>query len=263
VIWLASALILGQSAGVQVQADLACPAPEVVAAQLALERHGGFVRIALLRADGTLLADRFLDAAQPCDDLAAAAAAVIASAQVGRGTESIRALPPAAEVAAEPVRLQLGVGAGASLAAGEVGPALLLSGALQGRRLGARATFIAGSTREEAIGAARLQWRRLPLVLGPQLRWQPGPLTIETHLGAAGALTRLAGEGFRSNRRHTDLEFGGAAGLRLAWARGGWSPWLELLGSFWPTPAVGFEETGGTSARPARVEGLLVLGVTP
>jgi hypothetical protein len=273
---------------VHVEGALGCPAAEEVAARLdgllapavagpvdraRLERHGGFVRLSLLRADDSLLADRFLDGGQPCADLAAAAAAIIASWQTGHGTEAIRPLPavaviegaaPGPERAPAARRFDLGLGAGGSLAEAGPLPAVMLSAAwlAAGGDLGARATLMASGTRTGSVGTGALRWQRLPLALGPLMRWQPGRVRIDAHLGGAAALTRLAGQGFATNRRHVDLELGAAGGLRVAWARAGLQPWIEVLGSFWPVPAVGFEETRGAAARPDRAEVFLVLGLS-
>jgi hypothetical protein len=59
-----------------------------------------------------------------------------------------------------------------------------------------------------------------------------------------------------------DFELGALGGLRAAWEAGAWTPWIEVLGGYWPSPAVGFEERGGGAARPARIEGLVVLGLS-
>jgi hypothetical protein len=288
--WLALALLVASVQSVQVDGELGCPAPDEVTARLEqllsaetpgpvhrarIERDGGAVRITLLRADGSLLAERLLDGGHPCSELAAAAAAIIASWQTERAPEVITGLPArgkpavatdrvaAVSAGESPALFDVALGAGGSLAGGAVAPAVLLSGSLgqAAGGLGARLTALAGGQREQPLGRGKLVWSRAALALGPQIRWLAGRTCLEAHAGAAAALTRLAGADFPTNRRHQDVELGAAGGLRVVWAQPGWAPWLEVVATAWPRPPAGFEETAGTAGHPARTEAFVVLGM--
>jgi hypothetical protein len=210
----ASALLLLSSlTSLPVQGASTCPLPADVEQHLSglvarhearhlmaeVESDGGRVRVRLRGAKGGLLGERVLDGGSACEELAQAAAVVIAS-WVGELRAAESELLPSEERRAEPTpplrtlpaRYTFEVGAGmlASVSRGNVG---------FGAELAAAATSVQGRWGFHVV-LAFLGERDLPT--------QRGELTYERYFLAVGPHRRIALEGFR-------LDVGGEALLGI------------------------------------------------
>jgi hypothetical protein len=252
-----------------------------------LERSPGRLRIALLRPDGALAGERIIEGDHGCDELAEAAAVVVASwASDERAALDPPALPvvpslaarpaPAAAAVAAPAApparpaLELGGGVGASLA-GAAAPAGLLSASWApgtGRRVAARLTGLLTGTRDLTLPGGSARWRRWSLALGPELRGGAGRLDgrleLEPHAALAAAWLVVEGRGFQQAQRHGSLVAGAEAGLRLG-LRGGrlrpLRPFLELAGCWWPGRSVAYQAPDSAETVLPAFELFMTLGI--
>jgi hypothetical protein len=252
------------------------------------------VHVSLRRPDGTLVGTRDLERAFSCDELAAAAAVVVAAWESDVHPEFRASLPPAVPVPAPPVAVvpvaapvpsiavapglprpatiafEVGAALAGALAprAGSAGAAadVMLVGAATSaaRRVGGRLALIAGAARELPVGTGRVRWRRFVAALGPEVRLgrPTAPVTFELHAEALAALLTATGEGFTNDRSELSFDPGLGAGVRLRLGHGRVVPWIDLSGSGWLRQQQAIATPDDASAVLPRFEALLALGLS-
>lgn len=284
------ALLVSLIFGVVVEGPSLCPTPAAVEERLRslasatgggevarLATGEGGLRVTLVRADGTEAGSRTVAGEHSCDELADAAAVMIAAWQLeGAARPRLPAPPPPVVVAAAPApapaaapaatpasrrRWELGAGLGAALAGADLAPAALVVASL-GDRLGLQARALVSGNRETALPGGRASWRRALLAAGPHLRSGGARLFGEAHLGGGLSWLSIDGEGFANAQRHDDLVAGLEGGLRLGWNRAGARPWLELGAAYWPIRSVVYQLPDQRSAALPRLEGRASLGLS-
>jgi hypothetical protein len=276
--------------GIEIAGVSDCPTPDDVRARVAAlspasAEARGVVEIAsganelqlrLRQADGAVAAERRLPSdGLACADLAAAAAAVIATwtsdvhpdlapaRPVAAATATPRH-PPAA--AGTSLAAAVGLAGSAAPAAGERGWALgvEVAGHLRGpgRRLGARLAVTGQTERSLSLGSGRAWTRRWAAAVGPTYALDGGgPVRVEVGAGAAGSWFTVRGTGFPRNLSGGELDFGGAAHLTLSMRRPWLAPFAALEVMAWPRRRTAVDlQTGASRALP-RAEVALVLGL--
>lgn len=266
---------------VELQGAPTCPTAEQIAAHLKdllpeatsappRERvtlatdHGALVLE--LHDDNRRLAQRRLEAA-PCEDLAQAAAVVIAAwATELRPSGTPEVLLPAPR----PRRVGFEIAGGfvASLAGSSFAPGGELAVALgrpRGRVLG-RVLLTGEDTRDLQIGTAttaHASFTRASLALGPLLRFRPSRFLLDLDAELSVAMVYLAGVGFADSAHSFDADVGLGGGGRAAVRLGPVAVYLgaRLVGWLRPIEATSIGPAGGTSALP-RLEVLLSAGLS-
>jgi hypothetical protein len=282
--------VLWAAPAVTVVGSSECPSPAEVAVQLApllpasamvpnialLETRGSSVHIVLSSSDGDRIGERQLERSGTCDELAAAAAVVIATWQTAVRREFVTPLPsppagqahasrkPASSPAAtKRMEGEVDVGLGMSFdmvghaAAGALGIWLAPAGFWGGLRVSA----MLSGWRQEELGEGHLRWTRWALLLGPEARLLAGPAVASVRLQAAFGILRLTGGGFEENRSHQAPALAVGSGLRVALRSVGWRPWIGLEGLFWPRAETAGEIPGGSTFRIPRWQMVLGGGV--
>jgi hypothetical protein len=269
--WLI-ALALGiPVSSIEVSGDEVCPRPADVQRQLrallppagdpaspgTVEHHARVVRagekthLELAGADGAPIAERELDRSGSCDELAAAAAVVLATWEGDldpRITDRVN-LPPVPRPAAPvimarpsppgaPLRFSLGVGLLASVSGGQLAPGAKITGSLapaQGR-LGVDLALSAVTTRSEAVGSlpGAASWRRAALAAGPRYRFGDATTTADLHVDGLAGLLLVEGVGLPEKASDTSLQLGVGAGIRATRAWGNAAPWIGVDLLVWP-----------------------------
>ncbi|HEV3063534.1 MAG TPA: hypothetical protein VGY48_35160 [Vicinamibacterales bacterium] len=242
------------AAPVTVEGDAICPGPVLVAARVAtllpgdapvssppvarVDRAGRDVRVRLADPGGAIVAERILPADGDCGELADMVAVTITTWMTELRPEWLPAprLPPVAIMVSPPAptaRLtgEGGVGAGVSVGEGGVAEAASLLLSLHGRSSGLGAmTRATGTTgRDVSVGAHTATWRRWEIAVGPSYQSPPiGALRLTGSLGFAAGWLSASGQDFPTNRTASRFSPGAAALIRVARARGLWSPWFAL-----------------------------------
>jgi hypothetical protein len=269
--------MLSAAPAVDVVGDGNCPAPAAVAVHLselvaAPDSKGRTLRayvaaldekihVDLLDPGGVRVAEREITRAGSCEDLARAAALVIAAwaadiAEAPRGDQptaphapSPAAPPPAAPAviltvdrvapaAAPPPVLRafvtmgvLGSWAGGAFAEGaEVAATARRSTWL----LGVRWALSASTERDQPLAQGAARWSRIQTQLGPAGNLPLGPTRLELHVALAAALDQVQGVGLVTNLATQGTELGATAGVRWVLPWGNAAPWLGLEGLAWP-----------------------------
>jgi hypothetical protein len=282
-------------AAVVVEGPSECPTPAAVQERLApllppdtgrgaslveLVNEPDGLRISLRRADGTLAGTRTIGGVHSCDELADAAAVMIAAWQtdaaagepapapppppVAPPVAAVKTAPPAAPPPASPaVRWELGAGGGASLSGNAIAPAALLLGEVSaGGPLGLAARASVSGNREVVLPGGGARWRRALFALGPRLQLVRGRALAQAHLGAGVSWLAIAAHGYPDARRHDDLMAGLSGGLRVGWSRAGARPWVDLGAAFWPVRSILYQLPDERTATLPRLELLLTLGLS-
>src|SRR5262249_30534564 len=142
-----------------------------------IEEIDSAVRIALATSQGHRIGARTLARESTCQDLAAAAAVVIAAWESSAQTEFVPSLPRApvtVAVALAPVprrsRWSADAGFAAAIEGGNFAPgaALGFSLAPAGGRAGVRATAALSLSQQRTLGGGHVLWSRWPLMVGPE-----------------------------------------------------------------------------------------------
>lgn len=198
------------------------------------------LRIELRDDGGRTLATRYLEAAAPCADLAAAAAVIIAAAWQAEvapaPAEPIR-LQRAPAAAPPPPSLSYDVAAGflLSFAGSDAAPGADLTVTLgrRGGRLGALAAFSGTGLRDLPLGPGSVSYTRLRLHLGARHRLSRGRLFADLHLAGLLGAVLVEGHGFTESYRSADLDLGLAGGVRVALRLGPLAPFLGVALAGW------------------------------
>jgi hypothetical protein len=216
---------------------------------------GGRVRLELHGADGNALASRDLDEAASCDDLAAAAAVVVATWQ--NDLDPKASLPvelpaeptppaPAPQVVAavEPTppppprrRGLVGIGLLAAVADGAVAPGATLRASVNvgPRWLGVGAALGGTTSRAADVGdrAGAAAWTRAWLGVGPELR---SDVThgLQSHVQGLVGVLHVAGVDVPQAASDTMLDLGVGIGISATHWIGNAALWLGVDALIWP-----------------------------
>jgi hypothetical protein len=304
VLGLTAFAVAGAIAGPAVQASAAalptiegavtCPSPAEVAHKLrpllgdgGLGEAGDRVRLAhaesalqvsLIAADGRVRGIRNVDERHDCDELAEAAAIIVASWQGAPPVAETRAPVASAigsagiartgsgTVAPDEPRAWLGLGVAGSGAAENVAPGMALEAdldlrGLTGRHgLGLHLRGLLDGLHTEPLARGDALWRRSALSLGPSWSWASPDVVLEADLSAAAGLLTLGGSGFADNQSHTLLDFGALAGVRVR-GRGGLGLFAGIGAGFWPRRTIATQAPDQDSSALPRWQWLLEAGL--
>jgi hypothetical protein len=235
-----------------------------------LTESDGNVRVTLMDGGGGVLAMRELPATRSCEELAVAAAVVVATwaSQLDSvGPLSVGAVglapprPATTAVASSPMAsapppsFAVGLGLVTSVAGGTVAPGARLEGRLApfAARLGLAVSLTAVAERTVSVGEhpGAADWARGTLAAGPEYRWGDRPRTLDLHLLALVAALRVSGVALPQTRSETTGQLGIAAGARAGWSWGTGMAWLGADALVFP----------GRDA--LAIEGLTAMGTLP
>jgi hypothetical protein len=249
---------------VVVRGESTCPAPSDVAGKLAplvrsssdsadvadIVRQGSVVTVSLASADGRPIGRQTLEGGR-CDDLAEAAAVILATWENDEARRTGMSLAPPAAPAQprEPSTRRtwdVAVGVGGALQGGSLSPTLIASGSISpaGGMWGLRAGGgLEGSgTTDLPHGAVR--WNRFVAGGGPKVAWGES-IAGEAHVGAYVGWVRTEGEGFADNRQGTGFEVAFVASARISLGGRGLRPFVEGAVSYRPSPVAPYELPAG------------------
>jgi hypothetical protein len=309
---LATWLLLGSApAGLEVTGEASCPAPAEVsrrlgellpvtgdalqnhapsmpgdataAARVVLTRSQAGLRLVLLGPNANELATRELAAQGSCDDLAAAAAVVIAAwrADLDPDLTPTVALPsrpeppvpvppsivrqPPPPLPARSRSFELGLGIMGSETGGDVAPGAVLTGALElgEGRFGLDAGLSATTARSASVGpfANAASWTRATLALGPSAELRRDNLRLDLRAQALAALLHVRGVGLPTPGSDTVAELGVSAGAKLELVTGTSAVWLAFDVRDWPGNQRLIITNGPEPAQLPRVELVASLGL--
>jgi hypothetical protein len=261
-------------AAVSVQGRSTCPSPQEVAAKLRplltdalrpdhpaevaeVSPDPGGLAVTLWRADGSRAATRTVGGEHSCEELAEAAAVMIATWE---DTGAARPRTLAAPELEARWSWQVGGGAGVSLAGEAVAPSAAISASAgRGGWLGVGLRGILTASRDAGLPGGSARWRRALLAVGPQAHagW------LDLHLGAGLSWVALEGRGFTAARHHDAVAAALDGAVRMAWprtaaARG----WMEVGLAFWPARTTAYEQPDQAEWTLPRFEALLTVGVS-
>ena len=249
-------LFLLLAGAVEVESPSACPAAQAVTERLAvllpatrdvpdrarLSRSGDRLSLELRRADGTAIAWRRLDAQAACEDLAEAAAVMIATWETE--LEAGRTLPPPPQLERESAPVdkspavevrrprggwELGVGFAASVANGVFLPGVIIDTETGSARWAARLAITATESQEEQLGMGTARWNRLSFAAGPSFRFG----LVDVHAEAVGALVHVEGVGYAQTYDEYGFDPGIGVGLRFALRPAPLVPWVGASAVGW------------------------------
>jgi hypothetical protein len=239
-----------------VQGDITCPSQVEVSQNLArlvpgreagpaearayLSAGEGFINIELLGPDGGLVAERRLDRAGSCAEMAEAVAVILAAWQAKFTPTVATAViePPAGAVATPapgvgsrlPALFDFGIAALTSLVSGKAAFGVNLEGVLSpfANPLGFHLAISASSshTQTSSLTAVEAQWMRPALSVGPNLRLRGRTLALDVHGDAVLAFLRVKGVGPPETSLDTGAQFGLAVGLRGLWTWDHAATWI-------------------------------------
>jgi hypothetical protein len=247
------------AAGLDVQGNSTCPAPEQVAARLhellptssegkldaAVDRTPDTVQVTL-RSEGTLVGEGRLPLSATCDELASASAVMIAAWRgqlaapstapaLSRKVVQVRAAAPT-ETNRRGVGYQLRVAPALFFGDQQAAPGASVSGRLG--FLGSSWTAGLGALVQLPmsiqVGSGFGEWNRFSFHAGPRWTSNSGFAQLELAADGAGALLLYRGRGFDSNLRGSayQLGFGGSATVSYrAWAL---RPLISIGALYWP-----------------------------
>lgn len=249
-------LFLLLAGAVEVESPSACPAAQAVTDRLAvllpatrdvpdrarLSRSGDRLSLELRRADGTAIAWRRLDAQAACEDLAEAAAVMIATWETELEAGRVPLPPPRIDREPAPVDKSppleaapafpgwaLGVGFAASVANRAFLPGVTIEVENGGARWAARMVVTATESQEQTLGMGTARWNRLLFAAGPSLRFS----VLDVHAEAVGALVHVEGVGFAQVYDEYGFDPGIGAGVRFSLRPAPLSPWIDVSGVGW------------------------------
>jgi hypothetical protein len=243
---------------VEVEGGGACPQATEVAQKVAsllpaasrnapdrarIDRAGDHLQLELRRADGTPVAWRRLDAHAACEELAEAAAVMIAAWETD--LEAGRPLPPPdfdrdapLVVEAPPpvvpprgrMRWELGVGFAASVGGGTLLPGVTIEGIVAPHGpWAARIAMVATESQEQPFGMGTARSNRLSFAAGPSWRtW-----LLDVHAEFVASLAHIEAAGFDLPKDEYAFDPGLGAGVRMALRPAPLVPWLGVNAVGW------------------------------
>jgi hypothetical protein len=269
---------------VDVGGSAICPAPARVAEALApllpatsaaarphraeLTTEGAIVLVKLHAPDGAPMRDRALPAEGTCDDLARAAAVVIA-AWAGTDLGFSVSAPRAAEIRTKTEkrksvpRFEIAPGFVGSLAGADFAAGAGVEVMIAPPRVNAagRIALHGTDTREQALATGGARWTRVALSLGPLWRLRPGRFLVDLHADLLLALLAIEGQRFDTTGQSFGFDPGLGAGVRAGVKAGPAAPFIGLRIAGWlrRQEATVTGATGGVDI--PRFEVLLTAGV--
>lgn len=257
---------------VRVEGAVTCPTPDQVAGHLERFLPAGSpdvatdiaqinavprgVRVALRRADGTLIGEKSLEREASCAEMAEAIGIVLAmwewplrpglapqiDAAVPAGDRPQVAGLPSTRLAVSPPsqsegrwRLETGVGVRGLLPGPQ--PGVLLEGVVRNRAggWGARLTLGSAWWRDTALGPGRVSWTRLAAGAGVIHGWSSRRLFLDLHEQLLAGAFLTAGHGYDQTRRPMAFEPGLGLGVRGGVSAGGLvRMWADVAVAWWP-----------------------------
>lgn len=203
--------------------------------------------IRLLRPDTSEVGNRRVALTGTCDEMAEAAAAILAAWETDPRSEGA----PVEEAAAPPAKDQpvilagppskaggwtmlVGAGAGAALVGGVAACGTVeVSAGKDDSHWQARASASAQTARTLDLSTGRASWDHTSFAAG--LLWHTLGSTWRFSLDAGPVLgwAKFAGTGFAPNRQQRVFEYGGTAGVRLGRTWGRLTLWAETRATLW------------------------------
>jgi hypothetical protein len=237
-----------------------------------VQRRNGKLRIELVDAKATVIAERVLDGNGSCSDLAELAAAVIGSWQSDVHPDFVRphAEPLPASVVAMPalsssasMAYDVALGASLSLAGSPAaGGTLALIGVPRGAGLGLRLFAAGEAARTLGLGMGQARWRRW--MGGAELDWRValGPLVLDLHGGLGLGWLTVDGVGFSQNLSIFAFSPAATVGARLSWwMTRRFAAWLDLGGLYWTRGQTVYSEPSGREQEIPQLLGLASIGL--
>lgn len=255
------------------------PAERQLSESFLVERHEAGLYVALRSADATLIGERRLPLEGSCDELAQAAAVVLAAWLTDVHPDFAGGLPPRTEPevpapetrpAPEPVapprpaarppapvvppraaprspwRFDAALGGGFDLTSGTLAAAGLASigyGAEE-RGLGAALVVIAGPARKEPLQPGQVRWWRWPLAIAARYRVSTASLSWDLSAGPMAAWLHLEGLDFYANDTQDGLVWGGFLSGRISGKSPGFAPFGLVSLQVYPATAKAFVKNG-------------------
>ena len=262
---------------ITVEGNTSCPEPSEVAARLAavapasrmtgkalLTESEGSLRVQLARENGTVVGERLLDARYPCNELADAAALVLASWQ-GEFDAAPVAAPTVAETALKPAKAGLGLELGVGLVA--AGPRPLSAGGSLALDVGKGAwgiafRLIAADFHRQPIGGGEISWNRSPVAFTVRRRFQSSSgLGLSLDAGVMAAALFARSQGLPVGHASLSFEFGPTVGAQVLFDAGSqFLPFLGISSAAWIQPHV-IPVNATESRRLPKTDSWFVLGL--
>lgn len=279
-LWLAfEALAVGETCPAsvdvetRVRAILHLTAEQTLAESFLVERHESGLYVELRGVDANVIGQRTVPSAGSCDELAQAAAVVLAAWLTDVHPDFAGALPPPpveepkpeeppaeeppVEKKPEPIAFagkaaqgdepvnatpaaryvwDFALGLGADYSASELALAGVVGVGLLPEKsgLGLSAFAVATTSRQRALGPGTFDWRRWPLGLGPTLRLSRPAFVLDASAGPAVAWLHFSGSVFDRNFQPNGAVWGGFLNLRAATGGRHWSAFGALQGQYYP-----------------------------
>jgi hypothetical protein len=305
--WIIAAVVSDPAAApVEVTGSSACPSPAEVAAELqgligpqdpalaadraTVTEDGASVVVVLRRGSGEPVGEKPLDAGLSCAQRARAAAVIIAAWETRLGVQPTALVveptgsppeaapgptptviaqpaPPPMTMPPLPGRVEIGVGAGASINGAALAPAATIEAAYV--RPYARlvptvgALFVGGH--EMSVGSGSARWRRFGIAAAVGSRRSWSPLWAEGRAGIALTVLDISGRAFPQNGSGITFDPGVQLGFRggLTVSRSQWWHWwIDATIAFWPRSQTVYVDGAPGSATLPRGEALLGLGTS-
>jgi len=262
--------------GAQVEKALAAmlpAAPDAALPDLArVERRSGKLRIELVDAKATVIAERVLDGNGSCSDLADLAAAVIGSWENDVHPDFMRphAEPSPAPVVVTPalassasMAYDVALGASLSLAGSPaVGGTLAAITVPRGTGPGLRLFAAGEETRTLDLGVGQARWRRWMGAAELDWRFSHGPLVVDVHGGLGLGWLTASGAGFSQNLSIFTFSPAATAGARLSWwVTRRFAIWLDLGGIYWTRGQTVYSQPSGSEQEIPQLLGLASIGL--
>jgi hypothetical protein len=270
-------LALAGPGDLEVTGDATCPAPAEVSRQLAellpagargdvmaaarvvLTRSASALRLVLIGPNANELATRELKLEGSCDDLAIAAAVVVAAWRadlnpdltltVNLPDEEPRLPPPvkaptrsiavkSTRPPPRPLPFTVGLGLLASETGGAFAPGALVNGAVEltASGFGLDASLSGTTSRSADVGtfANAASWSRVTLAVGPSLTRGGQKVRFGAHAQVLAALLRVRGVALTNAGSDTTPELGASLGAKVELVAGTSAIWLGLDLCSWP-----------------------------
>lgn len=227
------------------------------------------VHLELVSADGVLIAERDLDYAGTCAELADMAAVIVASWEsdvhpefVHAGPHLVPAAPAAAGERPERPRFHFDVAAGAGVSLADsvaLGGGAALTWFPRGEGLGTRLSALGETSHTLDVGVRQAHWKRW--LVGLELDWRLPRVTttLDFHGGMALAILEAGGVNFDQNDSDTSLSAAALAGIR-------WSLWISEHWAAYADVTAGYCQRdqallGATSRQLPHFQGLVSVGM--
>lgn len=210
--------------------------------QAVLSRNAQGLLVTLRSQEHTVLAERQFSAQASCEDLAAAAAVVIASWEAELGSEGSLGLqvrpsiPPPLPTVSHVWTWDVGLAAQVGFAASSVAPGAWLEASL-GRTSRPWRMVLSGFRQDPlalSLGKGEALWSRTGVSVGPRFEVQRRRLMWAVDLLAYAAYLKMQGRAQPQNFTDATFDAGATAQLRLGPRFGNLVPWVSVGASYSP-----------------------------